>query len=702
MALTAESTGRNPVRGFGPRILFGMGLVILAFTVMLARLYTLQIVRGEELSSQGQRNFVQNIRVPHDRGIIFDRFGRILVDNRPSLDLQVTPAFLGKGAAAKATLERLGQILGLAPEEVEKVRVQVVRKSGLNKFQPVLVKRDLSPREIESVEADRAVFLLDGVDIVEGRRRAYRYGALAAHVLGYVNEIDPLTLEAERAKNNPLGYELGDLIGREGIERAYESDLRGVDGYEQSVVDAKGRRQHDAFVASVLGEHRRVEPKPGKNVYLSIDLDLQLAAEASFKRNGIAGSVVAIDPNNGSVLAMVSAPEFDPNAASGALGAAEKAALDKDPLRPWLNRPIQGQFVPGSTFKVATALGALMHGVTPTEHVHCPGSYRMGSYTWRCHGTHGSVDLRRALQVSCDTYFYTMAGRMGIEPIAKGARLLGFGSVSGIPLRGERSGLIPDEAYHNRADKASGGYQKGMAINAAIGQGSVLITPLQLAFAYATLGNGGLLYAPRMIERVESADLRIKRRVLESYGAVRESVQGDEPALVRNIEPVLRHKVEGHDAALAAIREGLMAVTEPGGTGYTRRSQKVTMAGKSGTAQVVRIGAVRLRMEQMDYFHRDHAWFVGYAPAENPQIVVAVLNEHSGHGGVASEPVVTDTVDTFFALQEKRAIRDQNLTSGVPYVPPPAPKKPAAVKPAPGESVAAPNPGSAAPPVGQH
>ncbi|MBC7794533.1 MAG: hypothetical protein H7Z43_12585, partial [Clostridia bacterium] len=384
----------------------------------------------------------------------------------------------------------------------------------------------------------------------------------------------------------------------------------------------------------------------------------------------------------------------------GALGAAEKAALDKDPLRPWLNRPIQGQFVPGSTFKVSTALGALLNGVNPNERVHCPNSYRMGSYTWRCHGTHGSVDMRTALKVSCDTYFYTMAGRYGIEPIARGARLLGFGSISGIPLRGERSGLIPDEAYHNRADKASGGYQKGMAINAAIGQGSVLVTPLQLAFAYATLGNGGTLYAPRLVERVESADLRIKRRVLESYGAVRETVQGEEPALVRDVKPIIRHTIENSDAAMDSIREGLMAVTEPGGTGYTRRSQKVTMAGKSGTAQVVRIGAVRLRLEQMDYFHRDHAWFVGYAPAQNPEVVIAVLNEHSGHGGVASEPVVTDTVDAFFALQEKRALRDQNFTSV--WTRPPAPRRPPAPTPTATESIASPNAGSAAPPVAGH
>ncbi|HSI04597.1 MAG TPA: penicillin-binding transpeptidase domain-containing protein, partial [Myxococcota bacterium] len=475
-----------------------------------------------------------------------------------------------------------------------------------------------------------------------------------------------------------MGYELGDLVGREGIERAFEEDLRGADGYEQVVVDAKGRRQHDAFVTSLLGDQRRFEPKPGKNVYLSVDLDLQLAAEAAFKKQGVAGSVVAIDPNTGSVLTMVSAPEFDPNAASGALGASEKAALDKDPLRPWLNRPIQGQFVPGSTFKVATALAALMSNTaTPSEHVHCPGQYRMGHYTWRCHGTHGSVDLKRALQVSCDTYFYTMAGRMGLEPIAKASRMLGLGSVSGIALRGERSGLIPDEAYHNRADKASGGYQKGMAINAAIGQGSVLVTPLQLAYAYAAIANDGTVYGPRMVERIESADLRVKRRTLQAYGAIREDVQGDAPSLMRELVSVVRSKVELPKDYLAPIREGLIAVAEPGGTGYRNRSQKVTMAGKSGTAQVVRIGAVRLKMEQMDYFHRDHGWFVGWAPAEKPEIVVAVLNEHSGHGGVTAEPVVTEVIDTFYRLAEKRALRDMSLTSGnpVPWVPPPAPKR---------------------------
>lgn len=680
MALTAESHGRNPVKGFRPRLLLGMWLVSLAFMVLLARLYTLQIVRGEELASQGERNFIKRTKIPHDRGIIYDRHGRILVDNRPALDCQVTPAFLGKPNAARETLERLGDHLGLTREDIDRVRAQTLKRSRLARFQPIVVKRDLSPAEVEAIEADRSVFLLDGVDIVEGRRRLYRYGSLAAHLLGYVNEIDAPTLEAERGRGNPLNYELGDLTGRDGIERRHEEELRGVDGYDEIVVDAKGRRQHDAYVTQLLGEDRRVEPTPGKNVYLSLDLDLQQAAEAAFQRHGRAGSVVVVDVRTGGILALVSVPEFDPNVASGALGAAEKARLDLDPLKPWLNRPIQGQYAPGSTFKVVTALAALMEKATNVhEQVYCPGYYRMGRHTWRCHkdSGHGYVNLRDAMKLSCDTYFYTMGARIGIDGIAKAGKLLGLGAPTGIALRGERPGIMPDEAYHDRADRATGGYQRGMAINTSIGQGSVLMTPLQLAYLYAAIANDGTVYRPKMVERIETADLRVARRFLEYVGdpygvlgitavRLREEVSGEPPAIVRQVEPEVRSKVEVPPTFWGALHEGLFAVTnEPGGTAYYRRSRLVSMAGKTGTAQVVRLGRDRLKPEEMDYFQRDHAWFAAYAPAEAPEISVAVLNEHSGHGGSHAAPIATEVIDAYVTLRQARAARASRPTSGV-------------------------------------
>ena len=290
----------------------GSGVLIF---ILLVRLYTLQIVRGEEYAVKGQKNFVQHITVPHDRGIIYDRYGRILVDNRPSHDVQVTPAFLGNSLQMTATLSRLSAVIQLPADDLDRLIASLKSITGLDRFQPVVIARDLSPEQVEAIEADRSIFMLDGVSIVEGRRRLYREGTLAAHLLGYVNEIDAAALEAEHQKGNPRNYILGDLIGRDGAERTYEGELRGVDGYEKTVVDAKGRTQREEYVASLLGGDRRVEPIPGHNVYLTIDLDLQRHAEKAFSDR--AGAVVALDARTGAVLALASLPAYDPNNLGG-------------------------------------------------------------------------------------------------------------------------------------------------------------------------------------------------------------------------------------------------------------------------------------------------------------------------------------------------------------------------------------------------
>ena len=663
MALTTQDTGRNPIRPMEPRLFVAMWIVGLAFLVLVGRLYVLQVLRGEELASKGEANFVQLVRIPHDRGIVYDRYGRILVDNRPSLDAQVIPAFLGRRDDAQLTLERLARILDLPQTELARVSALALKRGGLTRFQPVMVKRDLTPREVDAIEAERGLFRLDGVDIVEGRKRYYPHGALAAHLLGYVNEIDPSGIEEQKASGNPLGYVQGDVLGRDGVERARERELRGNDGSRKIVVDAKGRRRHDAYTAELLGSELRVEPRPGNNVHLTLDLDLQHIAEAALAKVGQAGAVVALEVNTGAILAMVSMPEFDPNLASGSMASTEKRRLDLDPLRPWLNRPIQGQYAPGSTFKVFTGLAALASGVArPSDHVNCPGAFRLGSHVWRCHkeSGHGSVELIRSLAVSCDVYYYTMASRMGIDAIAQMGRRFGLGKKTGIALVGEKNGIMPDEAFHDRVDKASGGYQKGMAINTAIGQGSVLVTPMQLTVAYAAVANGGSVYTPQFVQRVESPDLRVTRRrwvertPLES-GSVIEEVQGPAPEALEVVAPVLAGKVDLPPELFELERRGLTAVTsEPFGTAYYRASKNVSMAGKTGTAQVVRLGTERLKEEEMDYFQRDHAWFGAFAPAESPEIAIVVLNEHGGHGGSGAAPVATEVIDAYFALRAQR------------------------------------------------
>lgn len=653
--------GRAAVQAFQGRLFAGLILIAVAFLVLLWRLYSLQILRGEELTSKGRRNYVQRVEVQHDRGIIYDRHGRILVDNRPSLAVQVTPHFLGDRGNQERVLTALGNQLGLDPEILQNIRDTIASRRGLDRFVPVLVKRDLTPTEVEVIESQKSIFALDGVDIVEGRRRTYPGKRLGAHLLGYVNEIDPGRLARERNRGNPDDYARGDLVGRAGVEHHFETRLRGGDGRTHVVVDAKGRRQRSDYFEQLAGSPSDVPPRPGHNLVLTIDAELQRQAESAF--DGRAGAVVAMDPNTGAIRAMVSVPAYDPNRVSGLLALEEKARLDADPLKPWVNRAIQGQYAPGSTFKVVTAMAALSQNVSrPSERVTCPGFFRMGRHTWRCHrdAGHGAVNLRQAIKVSCDTYFYTMSGRTGIDPIAAAGRELGLGRRTGIELRGEKPGLMPDEAFHDRVDRATGGYQRGMAVNTSIGQGSVLMTPLQLAVAYSALANGGRVLKPQLVERIETPDFRVVRRRLDVSGARVEEVVGKAPETSWRMTPEVRRQLKASPEHLRAIHEGLIAVTsEPGGTAYWRRSRQVSMAGKTGTAQVIRLGKERLDADEVPYEERDHAWFAAWAPAEDPKLVVVVLNEHSGHGGSKAAPIAVRVIDAFFELEAGLASADR-------------------------------------------
>lgn len=639
---------------FASRLAVMQVAVAASCLLLMWRLFTLQILRGEELSDRGRDNFVQRVEVPHDRGIIYDRFGRILADNRPSSDLVVTPHFLGDRALARATLERLAVHLELDSARLAALQDQVFGKRGLDKFVPLRIARNLTSEQVEGIEAERGLMLLDGVDIVDGRRRAYPYGTIGAHVLGYLGEIDPASLARERQGENRLQYKRGDTLGRAGVERRLEAGLRGVDGFDNVVVDAKGRQLMWADIDGLLGPERHAEPRPGNNVFLTLDAELQQRAEEAF--TGFAGAVIALDPRDGAVLALISAPAFDPNRLSAGLAPEEQARLQTDLLKPQMNRALQGQFVPGSTFKVVTAIAALeTRTTTPTETVFCPGHFRLGSAVWRCHKDegHGYVALKEALKVSCDTYFYTMAARMGIDAIAGVGRRLGLGALTGIGLGSEKPGLMPDSVYHNRVEP--GGYQKGMAVNAGIGQGAVLVTPLQLAAAYGAIATG-TWRTPHVIARVESPDYRVLRRTRGATGAPVTEVTGDAPQPLPVDFELVSRAVMQRPEVLDTVRAGLLAVVaEPGGTAYSRRSTKTTMAGKTGTAQVVKLGKDRLKPDQVAYAQRDHAWFVAYAPAEAPEIVVAVLNEHSGHGGSHAAPIAVAVIDAYMDLKSQRS-----------------------------------------------
>ncbi|HSP20635.1 MAG TPA: penicillin-binding protein 2 [Myxococcaceae bacterium] len=521
-------------------------------------------------------------------------------------------------------------------------------------FQPVPVQLDLNRDELDTLNAHKTE--LPGVDWPAVPHRNYRTGTVLPHVVGYMNEITQDELERLNAQGE--GYALGDFIGRRGVERYFERRLRGKDGSRKEVVNARGETIQE--LSELITGEATIASTPGDNVVLSIDMRLQAEAEKAFP--GTAGAVVAMDVRTGFILAMVSRPGFDPNVLTGRVTPAQLQALNKDPLQPMIFRPAQQHYSPGSTFKPLSMFAALSSkGFTPHSTVSCGGGYRLGARMWRCHkdAGHGLVDARRALQQSCDTWFYKVADTLGLDPIAATARSFGLGAPTGVAVVAEVPGIMPDSAYHDRV--TPGGYTKGMALNSVIGQGDVNVTPLQLTMAYGAMANGGHLYKPQLVRRLESPDGRL--------------LQEFQPESIRelDLDPEARRLVVD---ALASV------VNEPGGTAYRARLPDVRMAGKTGTAQVVALGKTRLKKEAMTYWQRDHAWFASFAPAEDPEVAVIVLNEHGGHGGLDAAPTASAITKKYFELKREDASATIAASTALPVMPlravppPPAPRPP--------------------------
>lgn len=644
-------TGREP-KELRPRII-GLGVAfVLGLLVLAVNLYRLMVVRYEEFHALSIDNQFKDVRVRAPRGLVRDRRGEVLADARPSLDVFITPAFCQR--CADEVIPKLQTILGWDEEQRRKVTQQLRDAHGPKRYQPQLVQIDLKREEFDVLLAHQ--YLLPGVELEPVPHRNYRAGATLAHVLGYMNEVtqEELTrLNGDSQAERPP-YAMGDYIGRRGVERSFENVLRGNDGWVKQVVNARGEVMRDAVGNVLQGDEQ--PPKAGKNVILSIDARLQAEAERAFP--GTAGAVVALETKTGFVLAMVSRPSFDPNEMTGRVSPQRLAQLNKDPLQPMVFRAGAEHYHPGSTFKVVSLLAALQSGAfTPQTPVTCTGGYTLGSRRWRCHkeSGHGVVQAQRALQVSCDTYFWRVADVLGIDPIANVGKALGLGSVTNLAVVGEVPGVMPDTAYHDRV--TPGGYQKGMALNTAIGQGDVNVTPLQLAVVYSAIANGGAVYQPQVVSRVETPE----GKVLETFG----------PKLVRQVEMT----PEQHQLLVSAL---VSVVNEPGGTATRSRLKDVVMAGKTGTAQVARLGAVRLKTQQMDYWERDHAWFAAFAPAEDPEITVVVLNEHGGHGGSDAAPTAAAVVKKYFELKQA-----DGVAFGPGYVPPSAPEAPRVPAPVP-------------------
>jgi penicillin-binding protein 2 len=591
-------------------------VIILVFGVFYARLFQLQLVQSDDFRQRSERNYVRTVRLEAPRGEILDREGRVLATTRTAFGLQVVPNDLQQPDLVFASLAIL------LDDQAELLQAEVGTPRGRLRFKPIRLAGDLSYDQLARVESH--LYALGGVFTDRRPRRYYAAGSLGAHVLGYLGEIQKRQLETRVFAD----YRAGEVIGQAGIESVLQPRLRGRAGGRNLVVDVAGR---------VVGSLDEIEPIKGGDVTLTLDRELQDAAEKAFLPDVLGGrekmgAVVAIDVRTGDVLALVSKPDFDPNAFAGGIDAKSWKALTTDEWRPLQNRAISGQYPPGSTYKAFIAAAGLEEGLAQRRRTFCPGKFRLGRRSYGCwkKAGHGWVDLRRALKESCDVFFYELGLELGVDKLAYFARGFGLGSRSGINIPNESIGLVPTSAWKER--RFSEPWMKGETVSTSIGQGFNLVTPLQLAVAYAAIANGGQVVRPRLVLRSKDVDGN--------------EVEGPAPEVVESVPVDPEH--------LARIREALEAVVqEPRGTGGRSRVKGVRVAGKTGTAQVVSLKHTEnLEEDEIQIRHRDHAWFAAFAPAEAPEIAVAALVEHGGHGGAAAAPIVQKVLAAYFAEDE--------------------------------------------------
>lgn len=641
----------DEVREYRDRLGFLNAILGIAFTILVSRLVYLQVLKGDELRAFSETNRLKKEKLFPPRGIIFDRYGKVIVDNRASFDVVLLPQYylsaLKRSQWKEATTllrernKRIAKALQMPLEEIEE-RIEDI--AGAPKYIPIVLKADASKDVIAAVETDTEGF--PGIDIVSNVLRRYPYKDMAAQVLGYISEVNPNEIKAAAKGGGKRKLQMGDYIGKIGLERIYDTHLRGENGFGYVEVDARGRRRRTEGGERLLSFVAETDPVPGRNIYLTIDVDLELAAQEALRSRKFNGALVALDPRSGEILAMVSEPSFNP-------GDLSKREIDNDvwkkvmtdPDKPLLNRPMQGAYPPGSTFKLFMAVAALSEKTTSKNFsVDCVGSFRFGNRAFSCWKTHHYVELVKSIRESCDVFYYNVGAKIGIDKIAEYARKFGLGRKTemgkGFESGGlfpEVSGLIPDSAWKESVFKQP--WHPGETISVSIGQGYVTVTPIQMAAAYAAIGNGGFLYRPYLVRKIEG--------------------RGGE--VLQEFRPELRSKIDVPPEVFEGVKDGLFqVVNHPKGTAYWMgRSKHVAISGKTGTAQVRSFtNIMRLKCENMPIKDRHHGWFAGYAPKENPEIAIAVITEHGCHG-TAGAAVVKDVIEAY--VKKKYALEGKEL-----------------------------------------
>ncbi|NDY43528.1 penicillin-binding protein 2, partial [Dissulfurirhabdus thermomarina] len=578
--------------------------VLLCVVTLAARLWYLQIVKGTELRARSEHNRVRLVRLQPPRGKLLDRSGRLLVGNQPCFNVCLVRE------EAKDVEDLLGRLSVLLEEPVGALRERLILGRRLPLYTPIVLKRGIDRDTLARLEP--RLFRLPGVSVEVEPLRKYPHGRLASHLLGYLAEVN----EAELAKGIYPGVRPGDLVGRAGVEAQYQKVLSGRSGVRRVEVDATGR------LARVLDE---TPPLPGSDLFLTLDLDLQEEAERAMR--GKVGAVVALDPRNGCIRAFTSVPEYDLEPFAWGLTPAQWRALNDARTRPLQDKAVQGLYSPGSIFKIVAAVAALETGrLAPQTRLTCTGSFRLGRRVFRCWDRrgHGEPDLYEALVASCDVFFYQAGLMVGVDELARYARAFGFGRATGIALEDEKAGLVPDRAW--KLERYGKPWQDGETAIMAIGQGFTLVTPLQLAEMIAAIANGGTFYRPLYVDRERSPSGRVR--------------PGDAPEVVGRLDV--------RPETLRLVRRALRGVVaDEEGTGHACRLPDVAVAGKTATVQVVQQSR-RGQLEELPWNLRDHAIFIAYAPAEAPELAVAVLVEHGGHGGSAAAPIARRLFETWF------------------------------------------------------
>jgi penicillin-binding protein 2 len=591
------------------RLAFLQYLIAGILAVLVFGLWRLQVVGGQNYHALAEANRIRKVPILAPRGKIFDRENRLIVDNYPSVSCFLVRE---QDHDIMPDLPLIARGLNMTVDQIDAI---LKKYRATPRYQPLPLKQDITPDEVEFIEAHKDE--LPELDTIQEQRRLYPRDGFAAHLIGYVGEV------SEEMLDNDSRYALyapGDVVGMAGVEATYDSILRGEDGSQDVAVDSHGRE------VGRLG----IEPaKPGQDLRLTIDLDIQRAAENAIGDHN--GAVIALDPHTGEILAMVSRPIFDPNEFSVRISRDEWNKLITDPSHPLMNKAIQAQLAPGSTFKVIMSLAGLGENVAQNFKVNCQGGANLFGHFYACDKRHGEVDILHGIAWSCDTYFYNLAVRLGIDTIAKYAHSVGIGVKTGVDLPNEASGVMPSTEWKLRTFHEK--WYEGEVVSVGIGQGAVTVTPIQLARALGGIASGGVLRRPHAVFPDElSPDMR--QAVLDEYPG---SGDATIPLTPANWE---------------TITDGMWnAVNGPGGTAYASHLTGIDFAGKTGTAEVVNHSAgVKSLGTGLE---RANAWFVGIAPRRNPDIIVVVLNEHGGWGAEAAAPIAARVIEAYVDKQRR-------------------------------------------------